>query len=148
MDIVLDCIFLIGGILTFRNLYTHHINRAYKVDTWYAVNSYMMLINLPIMVCVINRTLYYTLLDNKIIALPWGIIMFCCFIVHIITFFNLKITTLENGETNVCSPVVMFLPLDKNEYKEISGGIYSKLYDIYCCNVLFILLYLKILSIR
>ena len=145
MDIVLDCIFLIGGILTFRNLYTHHINRAYKVDTWYAVNSYMMLINLPIMVCVINRTLYYTLLDNKIIALPWGIIMFCCFIVHIITFFNLNIRKWRN---KCMLPGVMFLPLDKNEYKEISGGIYSKLYDIYCCNVLFILLCLKILSIR
>ena len=121
MDIVLDCIFLIGGILTFRNLYTHHINRAYKVDTWYAVNSYMMLINLPIMVCVINRTLYYTLLDNKIIALPWGIIMFCCFIVHIISFFNLKITTLENGETNVCSPVLCFSLSTKTSIRRYQG---------------------------
>ena len=108
MELALDVFFLIVGGLSFRNLYNRHIDWKYKDERGYLINVWIFFINYPIMFYLMDRMLFFVVIDDMNEGCFWVSMMLFSSIIHVISFFNAKIIAMEHGAESNWPPSILF----------------------------------------
>ena len=108
MELALDVFFLIVGGLSFRSLYNRHIDWKYKDERGYLINVWIFFINYPIMFYLMDRMLFFVVIDDMNEGCFWVSMMLFSSIIHVISFFNAKIIAMEHGAESNWPPSILF----------------------------------------
>ena len=108
MKVALDLFFLIIGGLYFKDLYNRHIDWKYKDERGYLINVWIFFINYPIMFYLMDRMLFFVVIDDMNEGCFWVSMMLFSSIIHVISFFNAKIIAMKHGAESNWPPSILF----------------------------------------
>ena len=108
MELALDLFFLIVGGLSFRNLYNRHIDWKYKDEQGYLINVWIFFINYPIMFYLMDRMVFFAMINNMHEGFFWLSMMCFSFNLNVVSFFNAKIIAMRDGAESNWPPSILF----------------------------------------
>ena len=108
MELALDVFFLIVGGLSFRNLYNRHIDWKYKDERGYLINVWIFFINYPIMFYLMDRMVFFAMINNMHEGFFWLSMMCFSFNLNVVSFFNAKIIAMKDGAESNWPPSILF----------------------------------------
>ena len=121
MELALDVFFLIVGGLSFGSLYNRHIDWKYKDERGYLINVWIFFINYPIMFYLMDRMLFFVVIDDMNEGCFWVSMMLFSSIIHVISFFNAKIIAMEHGAESNWPPSILFSFETKKDIRRYQG---------------------------